>query len=140
MDLFFIAFRPLLSTNGKTDGIRESDLQTPPIDMQAPQLIQAFRTIWNKKKFDPPSRVPVLWNVLHHLIFKQFWYAGFCRLMSDALVLVGPVLIELVVKAAQNSDQKSLFLYSTLLLLSSFFQACLPLSLYLTLCLSYRSI
>jgi hypothetical protein len=128
MDLYFNTFQPLLNSahrlteEGKADGIHESDLQPPPADLRAEQLIQSFRRVWDEKKFDPPGRVPILWTVMHHLIFKQFWYAGFCRLVSDALVLVGPILIELVVKAAQNSEKRSLFLYATLLLLSSFFQ------------------
>jgi ABC-type multidrug transport system fused ATPase/permease subunit len=106
------------------------DLLDPPRDLQTEQLFESFQRVWNDKKkqlsseSSSNSRMPVLWTVIHQLIFWQFWYAGFCRLVSDALVLVGPIVIELVVRAAQESDKRSIFFYSTVLLLSSLLQVC----------------
>lgn len=120
MDLFYQSFQSLLNRSSKD--IQFEDLISPPDDLHAEQLYQSFVKIWNEKKNLPVGRVPILWTVLHKLIFNQFWYAGFCRLVSDVLVLIGPILIELVVRSAQNSDRQGVFWYSTYLFISSFFQ------------------
>jgi hypothetical protein len=140
MDLLFSSFQPLLlppsaspppsPNSSKVKGLQMDDLLDPPRDLQTEELFESFQRVWNDKKkqlsseSSSNSRMPVLWTVIHQLIFWQFWYAGFCRLVSDALVLVGPIVIELVVRAAQESDKRSIFFYSTVLLLSSLLQVC----------------
>jgi hypothetical protein len=133
MNLFFSSFQPLLdfasaspSSPGSVKSLQMENLIPPPRDLQTDELFHSFQRVWDEKKHLSSAsgfrKMPVLWTVIHQLIFWEFWYGGFCRLVSDALVLVGPIVIELVVRAAQNSDKWGIFYYSTILLISSLLQ------------------
>lgn len=131
--LFFTWVEPLLTISSRKS-LEYSNLLSHPSDMTSEALFLAFQSDWDKQKKVPPSsssslfscfscnQFPALWHVMHHLIFSEYWYAGFCRLVNDLLVLAGPLLIEYVVKAAESADGRQVFFYSTLLLLSSLLQ------------------
>jgi hypothetical protein len=74
-----------------------------------------------------------LWRALHSLIFYNFWAAGLCRLVNDALVLLGPVCVGGIIRAAAAGDRQLTACYATLLCAAYFGQA-LFLQQFINLC------
>lgn len=112
---------PIISLSHTRD-LNYNDLLTPPHSMQSQVLRVEFQNLWNQEKDKKQTYFPTLWKVLHQIIFYDFWYGGLCRLVSDILVLIGPVLIEFVVNAAQSGNFRLVFVYATLILATSVVQ------------------
>lgn len=64
-----------------------------------------------------------LWWTLHSLIFYNFWYSGFCRLINDLLQIFSVFIIKAIIAAATVRSFQTLFFLASLLTISNIFQA-----------------
>lgn len=133
--LTFSWFQPIIEL-GQRKVITKDDMFDLPNCLTSKEVLRSFMQCWTLESLKVNLKTsgyastnntfkPKLWRVLHTLIMREFWTAGTCRLINDALQLCGTILIKQIITATQNQDIKTALFFATLILISSAVQALL---------------
>ena len=119
--IFFNWVTPLIK-HCKENTLGSDDIFRLPPQLTSKELYLKFSSLWNESK-SRTNADPKLWNVIADVIYVDFWTAGFCRLMSDLLVLLSAILVKQFIIAAQSNSQIDMLAIACLFLSSSVLQA-----------------
>ena len=129
-NLMFNWYEPQICL-GESRKIRKDDLLPLNAHLKSEEVFKTFKQCWalealkcsvDESGFVTTSTVRPkveLWRVMHSLIFKEFWVGGACRLVSDALVVMGSVWIKQLVGAVQRRDTTMALFYAVMMFVNS---------------------
>ena len=96
--LTFSWFQPII-TLGAKKLITKDDMLDLPKCLTSKEVLATFKQCWTYESlklvlrnsgYSPTTTgllKPKLWRVLHTMIQREFWFAGTCRLLNDALLV-----------------------------------------------------
>ena len=96
--LTFSWFQPII-TLGARKLITKDDMLDLPKCLTSKEVLATFKQCWTYESlklvlrnsgYSPTTTgllKPKLWRVLHTMIQREFWFAGTCRLLNDALLV-----------------------------------------------------
>ncbi len=110
---------PLLMTRLLTHSLTSS------FNHSGRNIYENFERLWTieELKANKKNDVKLLWNSLHSLIFREFWFAGLCRFINDSCVIIGALLLKLIINSAENHDVVSTTMFAFLITFNSITQS-----------------
>lgn len=120
--LFFNWINPVVQRNDDDKPMQLDDILHLPTRLSSKEVFKEFVTLWGTTQMESKKQ-PLLWNVLHDLIFVDFWIAGIYRLMTDLLVLANALVLKQFIVAAGANDRVEMSIYSGIFLVGLLIQA-----------------